>query len=89
MEINTIFKSKDFGEKVVSLPHKWIHTNYDLSYWNFEFDVKTNQDFGVNHYKTHIENIYNNSKNIFGKDCKNICKVVIEAYLDAISEYRS
>ena len=28
-----------------------------------------------------------NSKKIFGNDCKKICKVVIEAYFEATSEY--
>ena len=43
--------------------------------------------------KPYIFHINTNSsfltKNIFGNDCKNICNVVIDAYLEAVSEYCS
>jgi len=65
LKINFTFKSKDFNNNVIKLPGNWIHTQYDVNYWNFNFDVKSEQYFGNHYYINHIKKIYNISENIY------------------------
>lgn len=63
MKIDHKFKKEHYRENEIELPGSYIHTQYDINHWNFNYDVKSEKYFGENHYIPHIRNIYNSIQN--------------------------
>lgn len=65
LKIDHKFKKENYKENEINLPGSWIHTQYDINYWSFNYDVKLEKYFGENHYIQHIRNIYDSVQNIY------------------------
>ena len=65
LKIDHKFKKENYKQNEINLPGSWIHTQYDINYWNFNYDVKLEQHLAEHHYIQHIKNIYNSIQNIY------------------------